>query len=154
MPPIRLCHLNWLHCVTGFHYCHLQNYLLVRTSCFLASFQNSNPPSSFSFSSRTKLSDGCRRTSSLAVARPTIPPPTTATSYVLKHRRQFTFNMVTDERTAARAAGRKQVSGSTSNGALIVWAARRPLKLIKCCVDWNIQLCHNTTSIKDYYLVG
>lgn len=39
-----------------------------------------NPPSSFSFSSSTKLSDGCRRMSSLAVARPTMPPPTTATS--------------------------------------------------------------------------
>lgn len=45
-----------------------------------------NPPSSFSFSSRTKLSDGCRRMSSLAVARPTMPPPTTATSYVLEEK--------------------------------------------------------------------
>lgn len=38
------------------------------------------PQSSFSFSSRMKLSDGCLRMSSLAVARPTMPAPTTATS--------------------------------------------------------------------------
>lgn len=40
--------------------------------------------SSFSFSRRTKLSDGCLRISSLAVAKPTMPAPTTAMSYVLK----------------------------------------------------------------------
>lgn len=55
----------------------------------LSSFSLRNPPSSFSFSSRMKLSDGCRKMSSLAVARPTMPPPTTATSYVLKHRRRL-----------------------------------------------------------------
>lgn len=46
-----------------------------------------NPQSSFSFSTRMKLSVGCRRMSSLAVASPTIPAPTIATSYVLKGKR-------------------------------------------------------------------
>lgn len=41
--------------------------------------------SSFSFSSRAKLSVGCLRMSSLAEARPTMPPPTTATSYELQN---------------------------------------------------------------------
>ena len=58
-----------------------------RTITLFEQLSNLHPPSSFSFSTKTKLRDGCLRMSSRAVARPTMPPPTTATSCVLKDRR-------------------------------------------------------------------
>lgn len=64
------------------------------TFCCCSLLKHLDPPSSFSFSSRMKLSDGCRRRSSLAVARPTMPPPTTATSYVLKGRSKVRLHAV------------------------------------------------------------
>lgn len=49
--------------------------------------------SSFSFSNRVKVRVGCRRMSSRAVARPTIPAPTTATSHVLEDTTRWSVTM-------------------------------------------------------------
>lgn len=110
----QLCHFSsthWLRCVT----------VTCKTFGCLEpvpsprhQLSKLNPPSSFSFSSRMKLSDGCRKMSSLAVARPTMPPPTTAKSYVLEYRRQARLQTVqsrdaADNQPALHVAkGRKQ----------------------------------------------